>query len=199
MYIQKLMEVFMLYNMKTFMSISFILFLITVLFACNTTSGVKDDPELNEKLVSAAMNNDIKTVKSLVKKGADVNYYYMENTPLTMAVSMNNYDIVEFLLESGADPDLRISGGETSLMIAVGKGFPILTGLILKYNPGLDLVDDSGYTALMKGAMMNQKECCVFLLEAGADKTIKNEFGFTALSFAENNGNETLASIIRDF
>lgn len=53
-------------------------------------------------------------VKLLVEKGADVNYKYYSETPLTIALMNCNYkihrNIIEFLVNKGARKDIKIQG-----------------------------------------------------------------------------------------
>jgi ankyrin repeat protein len=56
--------------------------------------------------LSAAIGpGGLETVKILVQAGANINYAEPigGNTPLTMAAGLNQYDIVYYLLEQGAD------------------------------------------------------------------------------------------------
>ena len=71
---------------------------------------VKVDP-IQNKLVKAVSENDLKTISALLGKGANVdgpNKYGM--TPLITAVSYHNVEAVKVLLEAGADPNLGIEG-----------------------------------------------------------------------------------------
>ena len=71
---------------------------------------VKVDP-IQNKLVKAVSENDLKTINALLGKCASVdgpNKYGM--TPLVTAVSYSNVEAVKVLLEAGADPNLGIEG-----------------------------------------------------------------------------------------
>lgn len=70
----------------------------------------KVDP-IQNKLVQAVADNDLKTINALLSKGANVdgpNKYGM--TPLITAVSYSNVEAVKILLEAGADPNLGVEG-----------------------------------------------------------------------------------------
>jgi len=71
-----------------------------------------DDNEREQKQV-------LKTLKVLIKYGADVNcdYGYERNTALMYAVT-HSREMVEFLLLMGADPTLKNKDGKTALMLA---------------------------------------------------------------------------------
>ena len=66
---------------------------------------------IQDKLVKAIADGDLKKVNKLLADGADVNgpnKYGM--TPLLMSVSCHNVEIVETLLKAGADPNLGVEG-----------------------------------------------------------------------------------------
>ena len=80
--------------------------------------------EMMKKFISAAENNDKETLRSLIKKGFDVNYQipvtdyggniHNGHSALSMAVLSENVELVLLLLENGADPRLTIyENGET--------------------------------------------------------------------------------------
>lgn len=71
---------------------------------------IKVDP-IQNKLVDAAVKDDIALIGDLTRKGADVNgtnKYGM--TPLVVAVSYRNIRAAKALLELGADPNLGVHG-----------------------------------------------------------------------------------------
>src|SRR5262245_15668755 len=67
----------------------------------------------------AVFHDDLPTATLLVKAGASAkvgNRY--DVTPLSLACTNGNTEIVELLLKAGADPDTTLRGGETALMTA---------------------------------------------------------------------------------
>jgi len=77
-------------------------------------------------LVHAAGNGDLNGVKALVAAGADVNEAAKSMhkwTPLHSAITMGgDEDVVYFLLEKGASPNIGDSQGMTPLMWAADSG-----------------------------------------------------------------------------
>lgn len=75
-------------------------------------------------LMWAAQNNDIATASALIDAGAVLNFaeYSNEETALTVAIYSNSDEIVQLLLQSGADPSLQDSLGWTPLMTAANYG-----------------------------------------------------------------------------
>jgi len=81
---------------------------------------------ISTPLVHAAGNGDLKAVKALIAEGADVNEAVKSMhswTPLHSAIIMGgNEDVVFFLLEKHANPNVGDSQGMTPLMYAVNYG-----------------------------------------------------------------------------
>ena len=111
------------------MNLRSILFSVVFLYLA-TGSFAQDDHELFWK---AARTNDVKTLKSLLDKGVKVNagnHYGL--TALSFASDKGNLEAVNFLLENGADPNLKDSFyNETPLGWAIyKKNTPIIISMI---------------------------------------------------------------------
>ena len=143
-------------------------------------------------LFIAAMNHDHAAMKALLAHGAEVdlpNIFQM--TPLMMAVGMRatgragggggpgaggpggdasarTIESIDLLLDAGANVNAQIIGSHTR------------SGTILAYVAGRD---QEGKTALMAAAEGGQTAVVQHLLERGADPTIKDATGKTALDF----------------
>lgn len=86
----------------------------------------------------------------LINKGADLNIENVyQETPLLIAVTKNNYIIVEDLIKSKViDIDHKNINNETSLMIAVKKGYTYIVNILLKAGANTYLLDPKGLSAL---------------------------------------------------
>jgi Ankyrin repeats (many copies) len=74
-------------------------------------------------VVTATVMRDRAAVKELLDDGKNPNARQKDGfTPLMIAVSNGDADIVGMLLAKGADPNLRMQGGTTALMIAKSRG-----------------------------------------------------------------------------
>lgn len=81
---------------------------------------------------------------------------------------------LKFLLASGANINQRCKGGGTPLHVAaMVQNLPVVK-LLVEYEAEIDPVDDSGNTPLHSTFKADQ---AVFLIEEGADPTIKNKKG----------------------
>ena len=64
--------------------------------------------QLNQKLFQAAENDNIKDVKALIEKGADVNAKDKEDISVLSLTAKNNFlNIAKFLIENGADVNAK--------------------------------------------------------------------------------------------
>lgn len=109
---------------------------------------VKDyDQKLQNTLVQAVVDNNIESVKRLLKfkPRVDVNgtNQYFEK-PLDLAVRKGNTTIAELLLENGADPNLKTLGGLTpgKLLIAeaVERGDADMVQLLIKFGADIHII-----------------------------------------------------------
>lgn len=60
----------------------------------------------NEELLEQIYESNLNRIKELLGERADINYIDKNmDSPLLMAISNNNYTLVKFLLENGANPN----------------------------------------------------------------------------------------------
>ncbi len=72
----------------------------------------------NTPLCNAIIKGDIATVKKFVEYGTDVNEMSNGLTPLMLAARYNKVDILKYLLEKGADKQIKDERGNTALKYA---------------------------------------------------------------------------------
>jgi len=82
--------------------------------------------------------------------------------------------MVELLLTSGGDPQVKSAYGWTPLMEASSKGYPTIVSSLLSHPRGLATINMSkeGKTALWYACSQGHVEIVRLLLRAGADPTI---------------------------
>lgn len=125
-------------------------------------------------------------VRSLLDRGADVAAMdYKLYTPLLTAVQHGDkaLNIVELLLERGADPQDRDYVNRTALHLAAANKGAKTIELLLERGADANAQDDNQRTPLHAAV---QYKCPVIdlLLENGADIDTQDTFGRTALSLA---------------
>lgn len=75
--------------------------------------GAKPDTSSGDALVAASWGGILELVQFLVEKGFDVNTrmdlnYSTYPSTLAAAVDCDNFEVVQYLLEGGADPNIPI-------------------------------------------------------------------------------------------
>ena len=112
---------------------------------------VKEDPKVvNEKIFGwsplqmAANKGDIRIVKYLLSKGADINYVHpiAVHTAFILAALNGQEEMVKFLAKSGADVNIKLKGDVSLIRFFRDNGdthmVEMLTGLGVKDNGCMD-------------------------------------------------------------
>ena len=102
------------------------------------------------------------------------------NFPLMLAVVEGRKEIVQLLINYGADVTLKNHQGDTVLKIAEEKGNTEIVEMLRK------ALADKLFEAVKAG----NKELVQSLIDSGADVDAKNSYGDTALFIAERNADE---------
>jgi len=85
---------------------------------------------LDKKLIDAARKGDLENVMQCVKQGASLNIS-TENGALLEAAGAGHGDCVRFLLNAGADINVRNEKGSTALMLAAFHGQADMAALLI--------------------------------------------------------------------
>ncbi len=147
-------------------------------------SGRKNNCKI---LVKACENNDIRKIKRAIETGTDINCIKSEMTPLIAALMSNsNLEIINTLLEAGADSSKTDINKRTPLMIAAKHHSNLeVIDTLLNREVDPNIPDRNGMTALMYAAMYNSNpQITNALLNVGADPNIQDRNDWTALMYA---------------
>lgn len=123
---------------------------------------------------SAVRAGDLATVKSLVSRDHDlVNATFLggfpsEQTILQFAVAHKRFDIAQFLVDSGADVDVKDSVGKTALHYAVDRGDARLVELLLDHKADVAAVDVTGCSPLLLAVDAGNRRIAEMLRRRGA-------------------------------
>lgn len=148
---------------------------------------------------SLIVNLDLEIINLLLNYGANVNIQNKVGyTALMDAVEANNLDLIRLLLAHRANPDLKeYEVGETALFIAVeDESLEAVKILILEGKANINLQDEIGNTALMNAINNDNNNMVEFLLENGADVSIRNENDEDALDLARENDNQEVLNML---
>ena len=173
-------------------------------------SGADPNAALNmgeTPLMRAARSGDLASVKLLMSGGAEVNVAEHERgqTALMWASSQQHADVVEYLLNNGADLNARTKvwsqlentagntnpignfkmahGGTTALLFVARNGDVETARVLLDGGADVNTTAAAGTSALVIAAHSGHEQLAMLLLERGADPNT-SEAGYTALHAA---------------
>ena len=152
----------------------------------------------NRDFFDVARNGSVTEAKIFLKKDKSVvnalNDYGF--SPLILACYSGNIDIIEFLLENGADLNY-VSQEGTALMAVTVKGNFQLVDLLLEKGANPNLANSTGITALIYAVQFNNTELVRKLLANGADKNILTDSGKSAFEYAVLANNEQIINLLK--
>lgn len=105
---------------------------------------------------------------------------------LMRAVTTNNFDKVEELLQSNVNPNISDNLLRTPLHLAASRNYKDIVNILLKYGADPNQRDIIGNTALHLAACSNNIDIVTLLLEAGTDVTSLDKLGRNPLQLAES-------------
>lgn len=160
--------------------------------------GVQDRQKIKDELFSAARKGDFTTVKDLLEKYPD-----MKNTKETggwtlLHVAYNSRELVEYLIENGADIEARSDGQWTPLHNQAYKGHRDGVELLLEHGADIEAKTSFGHTPLLSSIRWDRIEVTKFLIEKGANINPTTELGRTPLIISAVEGNSEMARLFLD-
>ena len=145
----------------------------------------------------AAKCQDIRSLKSLLDNGADINDRTLQgNTALHLAAENGCFRVCDFLLKRKVDFDALSGDGMTALHIAIKANKVLICGQLLDSRADVDLQTKDGLTALHIAARTGNEWVCNALLERAADINAKTKEGLTALHIAAATGNREICLLL---
>jgi ankyrin repeat protein len=171
---------------------------------------LEDAPPTSETPYQALLNLAIRTsclesvrffMEKILQQGGEkvLNVPYNDYTPLEMAASRRNLEIVKLFLESGkVDPNVKGKNGRTALWLAVTNGNEKIVKLFLesgKVDPNVK--GKNGRTALWLAVTNGNEKIVKLFLESGkVDPNVLDNDGNTVLALAVKNGNEKIVEML---
>ncbi len=154
-------------------------------------------------VTAAVYAGSAEAVRLLVAAGADVDIRddSLSNAFLALGET-GNVAVLDEVFE--ADPDVTLTNrfGGTALIPAAERGHvAMVRALLEKTEVDVDHVNDLGWTALLEAVVLGSggpehQEIVRLLLAAGADRSIGDDEGVTALEHARAKGYAAIASIL---
>ncbi|MBA3954490.1 ankyrin repeat domain-containing protein [Candidatus Dependentiae bacterium] len=143
------------------------------------------DSQGHAPLHYTAERDHTNVAKLLLDKGADANAAnVVGTTPLHRSAEKGHTNVAQLLLDKGANPNATDTLGKTPLHYAImGQNKAIVQLLLKGGNPNMP--NKNGWTPLHYAAIHGNTDIVQLLLQAGADPSIKNQQGETALDMVQ--------------
>nr|WP_240795551.1 ankyrin repeat domain-containing protein [Aquibacillus halophilus] len=141
----------------------------------------------------AAENGHLEIIRILISYGADQQLVDTAGfNALIYAVIGGHIEVVDYLLAQGADINFVVKdrsphnliGGKTPLFYAVIHDNLEMVKLLVERGASLNQQDEFGDTASMTGATYNRSTVVDYLLNIGANTSLKNQNGETVFDMA---------------
>jgi ankyrin repeat protein len=139
------------------------------------------------------------TIKSLIAQGEDINTRNIRgHAPIHLATVKGNSDVVQLLLENGADVNVvGTDSGCTSLHYATSLGHVDLCELLIRYGADTDAQTAKLETPLHLAIAKGHREVVAILLKYRARLDIRDKNGMLPLQQAENIKNMEIVTLIK--
>uniref|UniRef100_UPI001008A811 M56 family metallopeptidase n=1 Tax=Longirhabdus pacifica TaxID=2305227 RepID=UPI001008A811 len=145
--------------------------------------------QVGETLLTVVSNWDKEAVDMVIELGANVDTLNAQGmTPLMKAAHKGKTEVVSYLLQKGANKDMQQAApdtGRSALMFAVTEGHKDTVQALLDAGVNIDL-QVHGHTPLHMALLYHwgtslREELALSLVKAGADVSIQDDLGQTAL------------------
>lgn len=138
-----------------------------------------------QKAEELLFSYDIDDVRKAIKAKADLNARYTSGyAPEEYCSSEDDIEILDLLLNSGADPNLKVEGGVPLIISAAEYDNTPAVESLVQHGADANQKDSDGNTPLCIAAKNKNYEMADFLIKSGADVNAKGQNGFTPLLFA---------------
>src|SRR5215207_2676433 len=166
--------------------------------------NAKEQARLNEQLIAAAWDNDLRRARSLIARGADVN---AKDTTVQSAylisTSEGYLELLNLTLKHDADVDSKDSFNGTGLIRAADRGHADIAGRLVQAGVEIDHINNLGWTALHEAIILGDGSARYVntvwvLVAAGADLQLRSQRDQTTpIQHARSRGHNQIAQLLR--
>lgn len=155
-------------------------------------------------LYRAAKQGHLDMVKLLLERNPELLNFKMNDevfdfTVLSYAAKADKKDIVEYLLQQGANASIPDGNRTLPLHWAAYNGNLDMVKLLLDSKPKtLNSLGNQGSTALMLSARNSKMDVLKYLLDKNANVNIRDELGYLPLHWATQNGHLDTVKLLID-
>jgi ankyrin repeat protein len=181
---------------KTVLVICLVLAAATGIFARQVAT--QDSKEIKDQLFAAAGDGDFTTVRDLLEQYPDMINSAIPGGWTLLHLAYNSRELVEYLLEHGADIEARSGGGWTPLHNQAYKGELDAVALLLEHGADIEARTAFGHTPLLSSIRWDRTEVTKFLIEKGANVDAATDLGRTALITGSVEGNREMVQLFLD-
>ena len=148
-------------------------------------------------LQGAVCTGDLARIERFVEQGGDVDTKDEQGWSLLYwAASMGQDQVGEYLLNKGAQAEMKIYDNIPILHMAARSGASHLIKLLISKGADVNAQDTQGRTPLHQAVMTGQKEVAEVLLAHGADVTVKDNRGQTVLDWAKQRNHTEIFELL---
>jgi uncharacterized protein len=161
------------------------------------------DDKRRTPLLLAAVHDRVQVARLLVALGADPDRQdFRDDSAWLVTGVTGSVAMLETLLPAHPDLGLENRFGGTSLIPASERGHVAYVRRVVRTHIDVNHVNDLGWTALLEAVILGDgsrpyQRIVRILLRAGADPTIADDDGVTALEHARARGHEAVVRILR--
>ena len=141
---------------------------------------------------------DFEIIKLLLKYGAAMQTEDFDVLDMLVSMKNPNLEVIEFLLQNGANPNVVNYAHKSPLMTASADGNVALVRLLLANGADPNFVGKIEQPALWWAVQNGQLETARVLLEGGADPDYSLE-GITAISMAKEKGYADIVNLLQQY
>ena len=156
--------------------------------------------DIQKDLQKAAWEGNTDVARKIISSGiVDVNSMTgTRETPLTLAAENGLKDMVQLLLDKGAEPNKPDQDGDTPLHTAAYLGYKDMVLLLLNRGADPNMADRGGHSPLHVAAREGYKDVVLLLLNRGADPNMEDRGGDSPLYGAATEGHKDVVLLLLD-